>query len=89
LLLDALCRPDVADRRICAAAIEIDRVVAVVNNAVITEYELQSRVARAVAQLAGQKTAQPPRRLLEKQLLERMITEKALMQVAEDSNIRS
>jgi peptidyl-prolyl cis-trans isomerase SurA len=71
-----------------AAAIEIDRVVAVVNNAVITQYELQSRVARAVAQLAAQKTAQPPRRQLEKQLLERMITETALMQVAEDTNIR-
>ena len=71
-----------------AAPIEIDRIVAVVNNAVITEFELKIRVNQAIAQLAGQKTAQPPRRLLEKQLLERMITEKALMQVAEDTNIR-
>ena len=73
---------------VSAAPIEIDRIVAVVNNAVITEFELKTRVDQAVAQLAGQKTAQPPRRLLEKQLLERMITEKALMQVAEDTNIR-
>lgn len=72
-----------------AAPIEIDRIVAVVNNAVITEHELNSKVKQALVQLAGQKTAQPPRRLLEKQLLERMITEKALMQVAEDLNIRS
>lgn len=72
-----------------AAPIEIDRIVAVVNTAVITEHELNSRVKQALVQLAGQKTAQPPRRLLEKQLLERMITEKALMQVAEDLNIRS
>jgi peptidyl-prolyl cis-trans isomerase SurA len=71
-----------------AAPIEIDRIVAVVNNAVITEFELKTRVEQAMAQLAGQKTAQPPRRLLEKQLLERMITEKALLQVAEDTNIR-
>lgn len=71
-----------------AAQIEIDRIVAVVNNAVITEFELKTRVEQAMAQLAGQKTAQPPRRLLEKQLLERMITEKALLQVAEDTNIR-
>jgi peptidyl-prolyl cis-trans isomerase SurA len=87
-LLLASCAGLMLQTGALAAAIEIDRVVAVVNNAVITQYELQSRVARAVAQLSGQNTAPPPRRQLEKQLLERMITEKALMQVAEDSNIR-
>ena len=71
-----------------AAPQEVDRIVAVVNNAVITELELKGRVERALRQLAEQKTALPPRRLLEKQLLERMITEKVLMQVAEDTNIR-
>ena len=74
-----------------AAPMEIDRIVAVVNTSVITEFELNNRVEQAMAQLAGQnqgKGALPPRRLLEKQLLERMITEKALMQVAEDTNIR-
>jgi peptidyl-prolyl cis-trans isomerase SurA len=73
---------------VMAAPLEIDRIVAVVNNAVITEHELKSRVEQALRQLADQKTALPPRRLLEKQLLERMITEKALMQIAEDTNIR-
>ncbi len=75
-----------------AAPLEIDRIVAVVNNTVITEYELNSRVEQALRQLAtqgaGKKAALPPRRQLEKQLLERMITEKALMQIAEDTNIR-
>jgi peptidyl-prolyl cis-trans isomerase SurA len=71
-----------------AATLELDRVIAVVNTAVITEYELKTRVEQALAQLAGQKTAQPPRRLLEKQLLERMISETVLMQIAEDTNIR-
>jgi peptidyl-prolyl cis-trans isomerase SurA len=71
-----------------AAPLEIDRIVAVVNNAVITAHELNSRVEQALRQLSGQKNAPPPRRLLEKQLLERMITEKALMQIAEDTNIR-
>lgn len=71
-----------------AAPLEIDRIVAVVNNAVITEFELAARVERALRQMAGQKTPAPPRRLLEKQLLERMITETVLMQVAEDTNIR-
>ena len=71
-----------------AAPQEIDRIVAVVNNAVITEYELKRQVAQVMRQLAAQKTPAPPRSTLEKQLLERMITERVLLQIAEDTNIR-
>jgi len=71
-----------------AAPQDIDRIVAVVNNAVITEYELKKRVDQVIRQLASQKTPSPPRRTLEKQLLERLINERALMQIAEDTNIR-
>ncbi|MEW6678813.1 MAG: peptidylprolyl isomerase [Pseudomonadota bacterium] len=71
-----------------AAPIEIDRIVAVVNNGVITEYELRNRVDQVLRQLAGQKTNPPPRGVLEKQVLERMITEKTLLQIAEDTNVR-
>lgn len=71
-----------------AAPREIDRIVAVVNNSVITEYELKTRAEQVMRQLAGQKVTAPPRGVLEKQLLERMITERALLQIAEDTNIR-
>lgn len=71
-----------------AAPREIDRIVAVVNNAVITEFELNNRVEQVLRQLAAQKITPPPRTVLKKQLLERMITESALMQIAEDTNIR-
>jgi peptidyl-prolyl cis-trans isomerase SurA len=71
-----------------AAPQDIDRIVAVVNNSVITEYELNKRVEQVLRQLASQQTPAPPRQALKKQLLERMITERALMQIAEDSNIR-
>ncbi len=71
-----------------ASPISLDRIVAVVNNGVITEYELRSRVASTLQQLALQKTPAPPRHLLERQLLERMITERILLQMAEDTNIR-
>ena len=71
-----------------AAPLEVDRIVAVVNNSVITDYELKRRVEQALRQIAGQNTPLPPRGLLEKQLLERLITEKVLMQFAEDTNIR-
>lgn len=71
-----------------AAPIPLDRIVAVVNNGIITEYELRSRVASTLQQLALQRTPAPPRHLLERQLLERMITERILLQMAEDTNIR-
>lgn len=71
-----------------ATPVEIDRIVAVVNNAVITQFELRSRVQQTLRQLAGQNTPPPPRKLLERQVLERMITETALAQVAADTNVR-
>jgi peptidyl-prolyl cis-trans isomerase SurA len=66
----------------------LDRIVAVVNSSVITQYELNAQVQRITAQLARNTPTPPPRRVLEKQVLERMITEKALLQAAEASNIR-
>lgn len=71
-----------------AVPIEIDRIVAVVNNGVITEHELRNRVDQIMRQLAVQNPQLPPRRLIEKQILERMVTEKALLQIAEDTNVR-
>ena len=71
-----------------AAPVEIDRIVAVVNNGVITEHELRTRVDQALRQLAAQNTQVPPRRLIERQVLDRMVTEKALLQIAEDTNVR-
>ncbi|MGQ9685806.1 MAG: peptidylprolyl isomerase [Thiobacillaceae bacterium] len=71
-----------------AAPLPLDRIVAVVNNGVITEYELKTRVESTLKQLALQRTPAPPKHLLERQLLERMITERILLQMAEDTNIR-
>jgi peptidyl-prolyl cis-trans isomerase SurA len=71
-----------------AAPLKLDRIVAVVNSAVITENQLQARVDQTLRQLAGRNTPPPARPLLEKQLLERMITETVLMQMAEETSIR-
>jgi peptidyl-prolyl cis-trans isomerase SurA len=68
--------------------IDIDRIVAVVNSGVITQHELDSRVERALDQLARQNTPAPPKSVLEKQLLERMIVELAVLQHAEETGIR-
>lgn len=71
-----------------AAPLLLDRIVAVINNSVITASELDRKVEQTLRQLAQRNTPLPPRTQLTKQLLERMITEKALLQAAEESNIR-
>ena len=74
----------------CAHAqpMEIDRIVAVVNSSVITQHELDKQMERVMAQLNRSNAAPPPKKLLERQVLDRMITEKALLQAAESTNIR-
>ena len=66
----------------------IDRIVAVVNDEVITRNDLNERVNRAASQLARQGTTAPPRADLERQLLERMITDRAVMQFARENGMR-
>jgi peptidyl-prolyl cis-trans isomerase SurA len=66
----------------------IDRIVAVVNSEVITRNDLAERVARAQSQLARQGTVAPPLAELEKQLLERMITDRAVLQYARENGLR-
>ncbi len=73
---------------LAAAPIPIDRVVAVVNNGVITEQELARRVVQVQQQLAQQKVAAPSRAKLERQILERMITERALLDLAEGTSLK-
>ncbi len=71
-----------------AAVQELDRIVAVVNDEVITRQELARRYDEVVRNLSQQNTPLPPRAVLEKQLLERMITELALQQHARATGIR-
>ena len=66
----------------------VDRVVAVVNDDVITLIELQSRLEMAVGQLRRQGTSLPPREVLERQMLDRLVMEKVQLQVAKDVGLR-
>jgi peptidyl-prolyl cis-trans isomerase SurA len=66
----------------------VDRVVAIVNADAITELELQQRT-RAIAQrLRSQNVPIPPEDELQRQVLDRMITERAAMQAARDAGVR-
>jgi peptidyl-prolyl cis-trans isomerase SurA len=66
----------------------VDRIVAVVNNEVITHSELQSKVRDALDQLRRRGTPPPPADLLQRQALERLITDRVQMQFARDLQIR-
>lgn len=70
------------------APVEVDRIVAVVNNEVITALELRERVNQATRQLQRQGVELPPAGVLERQLLEQLIVEHAQLQLARDSSLR-
>ena len=65
----------------------IDSVVAVVNDDVITRYEMDDRLSMVVRQLQKQGTPLPATGVLERQILERMITDMLQMQFAKDSGV--
>ena len=73
----------------CAQGISLlDRIVAVVNKDVVTLSELNETIATAERQLARTGTRPPPREALERQMLEKLILDKAQLQLARERGIR-
>lgn len=68
--------------------IEADRIIAVVNDEVITLNELTARMATVERQLRQQGTQMPPRDVLEKHILERMILDRVQFQLARETGMR-
>jgi len=66
----------------------IDRIVAVVNDDVITSHELNERIGVVVKQLQRQGTPLPAPEALKKQLLERMILDMLEAQYAKETGVR-
>ena len=66
----------------------VDSIIAVVNDEVITRQELNERMRTVERRMTNQGVAMPPRAELEKQLLERMIVDRAQMQLAKEVGIR-
>lgn len=72
-----------------AASIDkLDRIVAVVDQTVITELELENRIATVTAQLKKQGTALPPEDILRKQILERLISDALQLQLAAQTGVK-
>ena len=67
----------------------VDRVVAVVNDEVITRYELNEQKRAVAAQLKRQGVTMPPDAELDAQVLERFINEKVQLQYAKENGVRA
>lgn len=68
--------------------VTLDRIVAIVNDEVITQYEMEDQKRLVISQLKRQGTELPANDVLEKQLLERLINERAQIQWAKDTGVR-
>lgn len=66
----------------------LDRIVAVVDNDVITRSELDERIRMIMLQLEKQGTPLPPKDVLEKQILERVIADRLQLQYASQTGVR-
>ena len=66
----------------------LDRIVAVVNDEAITQSELDARTQIALSQLRRQNITPPPPAALRRQVLERLIIDRAQVQQARESGVR-
>lgn len=77
-----------ASKSVAGAPIKMDRIIAIVDQNVVTEQELGDRVHTVTAQLEKQGTELPPQDVLEKQILERLISDNLQMQFAAQTGIK-
>ena len=75
-------------QRSASEPLPADRIVAVINDEVITLHELRTRLGLALEQLKRQGTNLPPREVLEQQMLERLIMDKVQLQHAKEIGLR-
>jgi peptidyl-prolyl cis-trans isomerase SurA len=68
--------------------VAVDRIVAVVNDEVITHHELRARLDSALSQLQRQGMSPPPRDVLERQVLERLVIDRVQLQLAREMGLR-
>lgn len=77
-----------APARPAAAVVPLDRVIAVVNDEALTQYELAEQKRIVLAQMQASHVKPPPADIFDAQLLERLIIDRALQQYAKDNGVR-
>jgi peptidyl-prolyl cis-trans isomerase SurA len=71
-----------------AGIVPLDRVIAIVNDEALTQYDVNEQKRVVLGQMRAQSVTPPAADVLEKQLLERLITERVLLQYAKETGIR-
>lgn len=69
------------------SAVELDRIIAVVDEDIVMQSELESQVRRIREQLRQQGATLPPTSVLERQIMERLILQKIQIQKAAESGV--
>lgn len=77
-----------ANQREAVEVQQVDHIVAVVDRDVITHGELQNRIRVVMQQLEKQGAGTPPPEALEKQVLERIISDRLQLQLAAQTGLR-
>ena len=68
--------------------IPVDRVIAIVNDEALTQYDVNEQKRVVLGQMKTSNLTPPSPDVLEKQLLDRLITERVLLQYAKETGIR-
>jgi peptidyl-prolyl cis-trans isomerase SurA len=69
-------------------SVPLDRVIAIVNDEALTQWDVNEQKRVVLGQMKTANLTPPSPDILEKQLLERLITERVLLQYAKDTGIR-
>src|SRR5882672_7483828 len=77
-----------AARPAANAVVPLDRVLVVVNDEAITQWDLGEQRRVVLSQLKASNIAPPSNDVLDKQVLERLIVERGVLQFAKDTGIR-
>jgi peptidyl-prolyl cis-trans isomerase SurA len=88
LALTGFIAPLNSHARTTTPVLKMDRIIAIVDQSVITEQELVDRTRTVTAQLEKQGTELPPENVLEKQILERLIVDSLQLQFAAQSGLK-
>lgn len=84
----SLCMLSISSTVVNAKVETLDRIVAVVDNDVVMESELDARIENVHRQLSSRDIALPPANILKNQVLEQLILENIQLQLGERGGIR-
>jgi peptidyl-prolyl cis-trans isomerase SurA len=80
--------PPAASLEVAKSGTLLDRAVAIVNDGIVTESDLQEQTAMIVERLREQNTPLPPADVLRKQVLDRLIVQEIQLQRAEKRGVK-